>query len=120
MFKLEEKDLHGIEKWLKWYQEWVRNPKRKYNAKETIAKRKKCKVGEFRDWTFSVERFNEISNFHRDHKIHKTRETKIRQYFAQQGEDLGDMTYEQMIRSKLHRQVYNERQWKGFEKDFKD
>lgn len=106
MFKLEQKDFHGIERWREWYLEWSKNPVRKYTKEEDDEIRKKCKVGKYRNWSFSEEEFNKISNGFRNQKIDKIRHTKMLPWVLENHPEHADLTSEEWIRMGYHHEVF--------------
>ena len=117
MFILDEGDLHGIKDWYEWYKEWCKNPVRKYSKAESEAKRKKCKVGKYREWTFSEARFNEISNGFRNKKIDKIRHTKMLPWVLENHPEHADLTSEEWIRLGYHHEVFGKYSARGIDQE---
>ena len=117
MFKLEQKDLHGIERWYEWYQKWSRNPVRKYTKEEEDKLRKKLKVGKYRTWTLSEERFNEISKGIRNTKIDKIRRTKMIDWVTENHPEHLDLSTEEWVKMGYHREIFGKYSVKSIDQE---
>jgi hypothetical protein len=104
--KVDPNDLRGIESWYKQHREWVKEGRpQKYTAEEKDAIYKEHKVGIYREWQFSKERYQEIVDSCQDDNKAKYR-GKVYTWLRRTKPELAHLTWEQIVELNLHKEMY--------------
>jgi hypothetical protein len=106
MFKLTPRDTAGIERWAQWYREFARKGGgKKHTEEEKDAIYKECKVGKYREWEFSKERWEEIvASCQKDNKD-KYR-LKVYTWLRRTKPHLAHLTWDQLLEQGIHTEMY--------------
>jgi hypothetical protein len=106
MLQLTSSDFRGIETWYKEYQNWrAQGSPKKYTEKERDAIYKKCKVGKYRNWEFSEERWQEIVEECIESNKDKYK-GKVYSWIRMHKPELADISWEKVVELNLHKEMY--------------
>jgi hypothetical protein len=104
--KMDPNDIRGIEVWYREHREWVKEGrKQKYTEEEKDAIYKKCKIGIYREWQFSKERYQEII----EHCVEDNKDKykgKVYTWLKVHKPELAHITWEQIVELNLHKEMY--------------
>jgi hypothetical protein len=103
---MDYNNLRGIESWYKQHREWVKEGRpQKYTAEEKDAIYKEHKVGIYREWQFSKERYQEIVDSCQEDNKSKYR-GKVYTWLRRTKPELAHLTWEQIVELNLHKEMY--------------
>lgn len=102
---------------VKWYEDMLRlmqNPAKytKYTPEQKDKKLRELKVGKYREWTFSVDRFNEIVQQCSDDITNRSIRNSI-DYCRSNYEEAQFMTDEEILESGMYKKMWQDQQSKS-------
>ncbi len=104
--EMDYNNLRGIESWYKQHREWVKEGRpEKYTEAEKDAIYKEHKVGIYREWQFSKERYQEIVDSCQEDNKDKYR-GKVYTWLKIHKPELSHLTWEQIVELDLHKEMY--------------
>ena len=106
MFKLTPRDTFGIEKWAQSFREYAKKGgSKKYTEEEKDAIAKECKVGKYREWEFSKERWEEIVASCQQKNKDQYR-LKVFTWVKRKHPHLAHLNWDQLVEQGIHIQMY--------------